>query len=561
MIPAGDDWPPSFTIDQEAILNLLTGDRFYSDPSAALREAVLNAIDAVHRRRRTDSAIAAEIRVVFDKDALELRVDDNGVGMSSTDITALFAKVGASAARTEATKESVGEFGIGVISYFMAADEFALDTWDGTAPPVALKFPRAMLAGSTAEVLVSKRVGQGTTVILRIRSREVFDLLLKSFAHWCRDVDGLVGRLLPENVPVEQGDANRAEAVVMVDHPSWIERVHIAPVADPTGWDAMTGKSEVSVLYRGVFVQKFEVKGLWGIEGSVDVDPKHFKPRLNREGFIAGQFEAEVKQFLRDVHPVVIEAMASRLADAIGAGKLDRWNQKRWANLWLSVPREASYANAVSAWDTIFRSLPVFEVAEGNRWVPASLNDLLGKDGPMYVAPLADEQVPDIVKAALRLLRSSGGVVIRGIRKDNSWMRYAASAFGTTADLITSVFASELPALTPIVSQAETILAQVRIVARMYTGSPSVDVVLLGSESPPALKLQERLVINVENPAGWRIVHDALRMNTGPTALISLAARHAYEQMGQVAAVIKDMEESEQVLSPMRREFIRKHLP
>lgn len=123
---AGGSWPPSFTLDQEKILDLLTGDRFYSNPSAALREAILNAIDAVHRRRSGDPSIQPKIEVTFDREERTLAVADNGTGMTKEDISQLFTKVGASAASYDKGKTSVGEFGIGVISYFMAADQFTL---------------------------------------------------------------------------------------------------------------------------------------------------------------------------------------------------------------------------------------------------------------------------------------------------------------------------------------------------------------------------------------------------------------------------------------------------
>ena len=122
------EWPPAFSLEQEKVLNLLTGDRFYSNPSAALREAVLNAIDAVQRRKLQRHEIVPKIEVSFDADNLTLTVSDNGVGMNKEAVTELFVKVGASAATAEATKQSVGEFGIGVISYFMAADTFTLQT-------------------------------------------------------------------------------------------------------------------------------------------------------------------------------------------------------------------------------------------------------------------------------------------------------------------------------------------------------------------------------------------------------------------------------------------------
>jgi len=137
-----ETWPPAFTLDQESILNLLTGDRFYSNPSAALREAVLNAIDAVHRRRKTAPELKPQITVTFNSDDMTLAVADNGIGMNCNDVESLFTKVGASAATAESNKDSVGEFGIGVISYFMAGDAFTLQTNDGQSEPIGLSFTR-----------------------------------------------------------------------------------------------------------------------------------------------------------------------------------------------------------------------------------------------------------------------------------------------------------------------------------------------------------------------------------------------------------------------------------
>ena len=367
-------WPPEFSLDQEKILSLLTGDRFYSNPSAALREAVLNAIDAVQRRREITPDIAPEIWVTFSRDGQKLTVADNGTGMSQADVTDFFAKVGASAATNEANKKSVGEFGIGVISYFMAGDLFTLQTYDGTTASIGLSFDRQMLSGGTATEVSATQQSQGTTITIDIRDTVTFDLLLNSFSHWCRDVEGLSAQLLPDRCPLMQMGAHELDGIATVELPEWVERAHLGPVSDPTGWDSMTGISTVAVLYRGVFVQEFEVKGAWGIEGSIDVDPKHFKPRLNREGFVEGQFQDEVTNFLRSCHPVVLEAMAERLATAVARGTLGKWTQKRWANLWLSLPRDVAYAKATQAWDTVFRTLPAFELAVGNQWKPTSFD-------------------------------------------------------------------------------------------------------------------------------------------------------------------------------------------
>lgn len=555
-----DTWPPSFTLDQEKILNLLTGDHFYSNPSAALREAVLNAIDAVNRRRRVEPALSPEITVTFNRDDLTLTVTDNGMGMSRLDVSALFTKVGASAATAEVNKESVGEFGIGVISYFMAADAFTLQTNDGKDEPVGLFFNREMLAGGGASEVSPTQESQGTVVTIQIRDSETFELLLDKFPYWCRDVEGLSARVLPEDRNLGQGGSNRVHNSVVVELPTWVERAHLAPVTDPTGWDAMTGVSTVAVLYRGVFVQEFDVKKAWGIEGSIDVDPKHFKPRLNREGFVEGAFQAEVESFLQTCHPTILLSMAARLAAALKAGTLTKWTEKRWASLWLSVPRDKPYVAAVEAWDAVFRYLPAFERAVGNKWEGISLDQMKTLGGEIYLAPLTEEKPNDVVLAALRFLRNTGHNVIRGISKDRSWMRFAPATFGTTADLISKVFSSELPPLIPITPEAEKILAEIKRIAPLFTGPPPVDLVNIGKDSPPALRLKSRLIINTDHPAGEAIVKDALSENGGPLSLITITARHAYQQLTEVAAAVRQITAEPEVLSPIRRRYIRSYL-
>lgn len=559
MVTTPDEhWPPSFTLDQEKILNLLTGDRFYSNPSAALREAVLNAVDAVQRRQT--NAFEPDITVSFNADDLTIAVADNGIGMNRNDVSSLFTKVGASAATAEAQKKSVGEFGIGVISYFMASDAFDLQTYDGSSEPIGLSFNRSMLAEGGAEEITPTQKSQGTTVTLRVRDTATFELLVEKFPYWCRDVDGLSGRVLPENRTLNQGGSHHPGYPVELSHPEWVERSHLSPVADPTGWDAMTGVSTVAVLYRGVFVQEIQVKGLWGIEGSIDVDPKHFKPRLNREGFVEGQFQAEVEGFLSKCHPAILEAMATRLSESVKKGTLEKWTEKRWASLWLSVPRGAPYTAAVTAWDAVFRTMPAFELAVGNKWEAVSLDRLKTLEGDVFLAPLPDEKPNDVVRAALHFLRNTGQPVVRGIRKDNSWMRFAPAAFGTTADLISKVFSNELPPLVPIAAHAEQILADITRTSPLFTGPPPVDLVSFGSDSPPALRLKSRLVINTDNPKGAAMARDVLRENSGPISLIAITARHAYEQLTEVAAAVREISAEPEILSPVRRRFIRNHL-
>lgn len=552
-----EEWPPGIGLDQEKVLELLTGERFYSNSSAALREAILNAIDAVHRRRQDTAELIPRIDVAFDSERLTFAVNDNGIGMNKGEVKNLFLKVGASAAADEARKESVGEFGIGVISYFMAGDKFTLQTFDGESEPIGLMFEREMLAGRVAEEITAERTIQGTTVQIQVRDKSTYDLLKEKFAYWCHDVEGLTTKLLPQGEHLEQRGTSESIALPGVQQPQWVERARLHPVSEPTGWDAMTGHSIIAVLYRGVFVQNVEVEGLWGIEGSIDVDPKYFKPRLNRESFVEGEFQSEVAEYMGKCHPVILSAMAGQLKDALESGILSKWTVNRWANLWLALPRGETYGNATKLWDEIFRSIPAFELAAGNQWKPASLDQIKDFRPKIYLAPLTNENPTDVVQAALRLLRNTGRPVIRGVRRDRSWLRYASRSFHTTADLISTVFAAELPPLVPIAQEAEQILGEIEPVAQLYAGPPTVDLVRIGADSLPVLRLADRLIVNLDQQAGRELVEEVLRQNTGPISLVTSAARNAYEQLTQVAAVVRDIKAPPEILGPIRCQFIR----
>jgi hypothetical protein len=139
-------------------------------------------------------------------------------------------------------------------------------------------------------------------------------------------------------------------------------------------------------------------------------------------------------------------------------------------------------------------------------------------------------------------------------------MRFVGSSFGTTADLIAEVFSTELPRLTPIQLRAEQMLADVDVVAPLFTGPPAIDLVCLGNESPPALRLADRLVINVDSPAGVAIIENVLDSNNGPSSLVGICARHAYDQLTQVAAAVRDLPTESEILSPVRRRHIRECL-
>jgi HSP90 family molecular chaperone len=197
---AMSDWPPRLTVDIEPVLRLFTGENFYSSADAALREAVLNAIDAIGRRRVTEPDLQQQIEVIFDRTKMTITVSDNGDGMDRQDVANLFTKVGATAAqlaRGEAKGyRAIGEFGIGALSYFLVSDEYHVQTKKAGCEACGLMFSAKMLDGrSQAQEVTVERSDVGTTLILFAKTPALFEQLLSRFAHWMRNVGGLRARV------------------------------------------------------------------------------------------------------------------------------------------------------------------------------------------------------------------------------------------------------------------------------------------------------------------------------------------------------------------------------
>ena len=367
--------------------------------------------------------------------------------------------------------------------------------------------------------------------------------------------------MLPGNTTLDQGGISLNRGSQKIEPPEvlgWVEGSHLSPVAEPTGWEAMTGNSTVSVLYRGVFVQEYEIRSLWGIEGSIDVNPKHFKPRLNREGFVSGKFESEVAAFLRSCHPHILEAMVPYLQEALDRGDLSKWKTKQWANLWLSVPRSPPYLAAAKAWDRQFRKIPAFMLAKpGTDWRPVSLDSIIRHGRKVYVAPLEDEQPKDVVVAAVNYLRNTGKTVIRGIRTDQSWLRHTRRYFGTTADLILRVFEADFPERVIVAQHANNIVTSIQPVAVLFTGPPAAHLVRLGDGTQPIVRVLDTLIINIDDDLGRAIVFDTLDANRGPISLVESTAKHAHRQLAHVAKVARSIDGDPELIGPVRRRYIR----
>jgi molecular chaperone HtpG len=133
-----------FQADVARLLHLMVHS-IYSERDIFLRELISNAADACEKLRyeaNSDPSLLGDgesfaIRVILDKEAGTLAVEDNGVGMSRDDLTGALGTIANSgtrlflekvAATEKGAAELIGQFGIGFYSAFMVADRVVVET-------------------------------------------------------------------------------------------------------------------------------------------------------------------------------------------------------------------------------------------------------------------------------------------------------------------------------------------------------------------------------------------------------------------------------------------------
>ncbi|MFF4160544.1 ATP-binding protein [Streptomyces sp. NPDC001678] len=146
----------SFRLDERRVRDLLMGVQLYRDRDLAIRELYQNALDACrYRRARTeyldrtgDASYAYDGRIEFEQGVDEggreyVECRDNGVGMGESELRGVFSQAGSRFVdQLDFKLERAGwaeavppvelfpnsRFGIGVLSYFMLADEIRVTT-------------------------------------------------------------------------------------------------------------------------------------------------------------------------------------------------------------------------------------------------------------------------------------------------------------------------------------------------------------------------------------------------------------------------------------------------
>lgn len=166
----------AFQVDLRGLVDLLSH-HLYSSPRVYLRELLQNAVDALTARRGLEpDAPDGAFGIRLFADGSVVRVEDDGVGLSEADVHTFLATIGRSSKRADGIAEQrgdfIGQFGIGLLSCFLVADEIHVLSRSARTPDAPAVEWRGHGDGSYSvrTLPASARPRPGTTVTLTPRS-------------------------------------------------------------------------------------------------------------------------------------------------------------------------------------------------------------------------------------------------------------------------------------------------------------------------------------------------------------------------------------------------------
>ncbi|MDR1512500.1 MAG: HSP90 family protein [Propionibacteriaceae bacterium] len=208
----GEPQATPFQVDLRGVVDLLSR-HIYSGPRVYLRELLQNGVDAITARRELDPGAPAgtewSIRLTpFTPGSGEFRLEDQGIGLTRAEAAELLSTVGATSKRDILDfprQDFLGQFGIGLLSCFMVADEIRVVTRSAKGGPAVEWLGSAEGTFTIREL--PDAVPVGTAVHLRPR----FDGAELLGPAAVAELASQFGRYLP--VPVKVGAAGGGEAV------------------------------------------------------------------------------------------------------------------------------------------------------------------------------------------------------------------------------------------------------------------------------------------------------------------------------------------------------------
>ncbi|MBI2570382.1 MAG: molecular chaperone HtpG [Candidatus Schekmanbacteria bacterium] len=174
----------TFQAEVSEVLNIVVNS-LYSHPEIFLRELISNASDALDKLKF--SALTApdllkddvplEIRIIPDRPAKTLTIEDTGIGMTHDQLVKELGTIAHSGTRafleemkrrdTASTATLIGKFGVGFYSAFLVADQVEVISLPAIGADRAFRWTSS--AGSDFSLAPASRPVRGTAVILHLK--------------------------------------------------------------------------------------------------------------------------------------------------------------------------------------------------------------------------------------------------------------------------------------------------------------------------------------------------------------------------------------------------------
>jgi molecular chaperone HtpG len=205
----------AFHVDLRGVVDLLSH-HLYSSPRVYVRELLQNAVDAITAREQVTGQSPRRIRIEPPEVTGDgtLRIHDTGIGLTEPQVHELLATIGRSSKRDDlgfARHEFLGQFGIGLLSCFLVADDIEVITRSCVEEDADTVVWRGYGDGHYTVEKGDRRAEPGTTVTLRPRRGNEHWLTAETVAELARHYGGL----LPYDVRI-------GDEPVTDDGPPWI---------------------------------------------------------------------------------------------------------------------------------------------------------------------------------------------------------------------------------------------------------------------------------------------------------------------------------------------------
>ena len=151
----------------------------YSDKDIFLREIVSNGVDAIAKLKMLGEGGGEELKVVvtLDRKKGEIRVWDNGIGMTADEVEKYINQVAFSSAEEflknytgEDSSGIIGHFGLGFYSAFMASGKVTIDTL--SCKPGSEPVRWVSEDGMSYEMTAGTMAQRGTTITMKLNDEE-----------------------------------------------------------------------------------------------------------------------------------------------------------------------------------------------------------------------------------------------------------------------------------------------------------------------------------------------------------------------------------------------------